>query len=185
MINEVKQDAKNRMDKTLSVYLSDIDGIRTGRARASVLDGIVIETYGGRVKLNTISSISVSDNKTLMIKVWDSNNVGAIKTAIMNSNLGFGISCEATTIRLIVPDMTQDMRKNLIKLLSKISEDCRISVRNIRRDIMDKLKVMQDSKDISEDDLRVAGAEIQKITDDVIKKINDAFISKEKELLHI
>ncbi|WP_395878006.1 ribosome recycling factor [Ehrlichia muris] len=185
MISEVKQDAKNRMEKTLSVYLSDIDGIRTGRARTSVLDGIVVETYGGRVKLNTISSISVSDNKTLMIKVWDSNNMGAIKTAIMNSNLGFGFSCETTTIRLTIPDMTQDMRKNLVKLLSKISEDCRVSVRNIRRDIMDKLKVMQDNKEISEDDLRVAGVEIQKITDDAMKKINDAFTSKEKELLHV
>ncbi|AHX04991.1 ribosome recycling factor [Ehrlichia japonica] len=185
MISEVKQDAKNRMEKTLSVYLSDIDGIRTGRARTSVLDGIVVETYGGRVKLNTISSISVSDNKTLMVKVWDSNNIGAIKTAIVNSNLGFGFSCEATTIRLTVPDMTQDMRKNLVKLLGKISEDCRVSIRNIRRDIMDKLKVMQDNKEISEDNLRVAGVEIQKITDDAMKKINDAFTSKEKELLHV
>ena len=185
MINEMKQDAKNRMDKTLTVYLADIDGIRTGRARTSVLDGIVVETYGGRLKLNAISSISVSDSKTLMIKVWDANNVGAIKTAIMNSNLGFGISCEATTIRLIVPDMTQDMRKNLVKLLGKISEDCKVSIRNIRRDIIDKLKVMQNNKDISEDDLHVAEAEIQKITDDVMKKVNGAFLSKEKELLSV
>ncbi|QGR02780.1 ribosome recycling factor [Ehrlichia ruminantium] len=185
MINEIKQDAKKRMEKTLLVYLSDIDGIRTGRARASVLDGIIVETYGGRVKLNTISSISVSDNKTLLIKVWDVNNVGAIKTAIMNSNLGFGFSCEGAVIRLTVPDMTEDMRKNLVKLLSKISEDCRVSVRNIRRDIMDKLKVMEDNKDISEDDLRVAGVEIQKITDEIVKKVNDAFVLKEKELLHV
>ncbi|CAI28205.1 ribosome recycling factor [Ehrlichia ruminantium] len=185
MINTIKQDAKNRMEKTLSVYLSDVDGIRTGRARASVLDGIVVETYGGRVKLNTISSISVSDNKTLLVKVWDINNVGAIKTAIINSNLGFGFSCEGAVIRLTVPDMTQDMRKNLVKLLGKISEDCRISIRNIRRDIMDKLKIMQDNKDISEDDLRIAGVEIQKITDEIIKKINDTFLAKEKELLHV
>ena len=156
MIHEVKQDARKRMEKTLSVYLSDVDGIRTGRARTSILDGVVVETYGGRVKLNTISSISVSDNKTLLVKVWDVNNVGAIKTAIMNSNLGFGFSCEGVAIRLTIPDMTQDMRKNLVKLLSKISEDCRVSIRNIRRDIMDKFKVMQDNKDISEDDLRIA-----------------------------
>ncbi|KJV69184.1 ribosome recycling factor [Candidatus Neoehrlichia procyonis] len=184
MISEMKQDIRTKMEKTMSLFLNDISGIKTGRAKASLLDGITVDYYGGRVKLNTIANITASD-KLLTITAWDVGIIGDIKSAIESSNLGFGILCESNTIRLTIPDLTQDMRKNLVKLLSKLSEEAKVSIRNIRRDSMDKLKAIQDNKEMSKDDFYMCGAEIQKMTDEFIKKISDAFTVKENEILSV
>ncbi|QXK91694.1 ribosome recycling factor [Neoehrlichia mikurensis] len=184
MISAMKKDIRAKMEKTVSLFLNDISGIKTGRAKASLLDGITVDYYGGRAKLNTIANITASD-KLLTITAWDASIIGNIKSAIESSNLGFGISCEFSTIRLTVPDLTEDMRKNLVKLLSKLSEEAKVSIRNIRRDSMDKLKLIQENKEISKDDFHVCGLEIQKMTDEFIKKISDAFVVKESEILSI
>ncbi|KAF2281658.1 hypothetical protein GH714_042482 [Hevea brasiliensis] len=153
------------------MFLSDISGIRTGRVSASLLDGVFLTYYGNKVRLNTVASISVS-GRTLLISLWDASILGDVKAAIDASNLGFSMTCEATTIRLVVPELTNDVRKSLVKMLSKLTEEGRVSVRNIRRDTIDKLKSMQDNKEISEDDFHSVSAEIQKVTDTFIKKID-------------
>ncbi|WP_410519512.1 ribosome recycling factor [Candidatus Anaplasma sp. TIGMIC] len=170
------------MEKTLAMYLGDISGIRTGRVSASLLSGVTVNCYGGKMKLNAVSSISVS-GRTLLVTLWDAGIVGAVKTALETSNLGFGMSCESSTIRLVVPELTNDVRKNLVKMLNKLTEESKVSVRNIRRDAIEKLKSMEEGKEISEDDVHSVSAEIQKITDSFIKKITEAYISKESEIL--
>ena len=182
MTDAIRECARERMEKTFSMFLSDISGIRTGRVSASLLDGVFLTYYGNKVRLNTVASISVS-GRTLLISLWDASVLGDVKAAIDASNLGFGMTCEATTIRLVVPELTNDVRKNLVKMLNKLTEEGRVSVRNIRRDTIDKLKSMQDNKEISEDDFHSVSAEIQKVTDAFIKKIGDAFSEKESEIL--
>ena len=182
MTGTIRKYAHERMEKTLAMFLNDIAGIRTGRVNSALLDCVSVNCYGGRVKLNTIASISVT-GRTLMISLWDASLLGAVKTAIEASNLGFGMTCESSTIRLVVPELTNDVRKNLVKTLNKLAEDGKVSIRNIRRDAIEKLKCMQDSKEISEDDFHGVSAEIQKVTDSFIKKVSDAHAAKEIEIL--
>ncbi|MGN7678335.1 MAG: ribosome recycling factor [Anaplasma sp.] len=182
MTDAIRESAKERMEKTLSMFLSDISGIRTGRVSPALLDGVFVTYYGNKVKLNTVSNISAS-GRVLMVSLWDTSILGDVKAAIEASNLGFGMTCEASTIKLVVPDLTNDVRKSLVKMLSKLSEDGKVSVRNIRRDTIEKLKSMQDNKEISEDDFHSASTEVQKVTDAYIKKIVDAFSLKESEIL--
>ncbi|KJV63688.1 Ribosome-recycling factor [Anaplasma phagocytophilum] len=178
----IRQYAQERMDKTYAMFLNDISGIRTGRVSASLLDGISVSYYGNKVKLNTVSSISVN-GRTLLVSLWDASILGEVKSAIEASNMGFGMTCESSTVRLVVPELTNDVRKNLVKMLNKLAEESKVSVRNIRRDAIERLKSLQDNKEISEDDMHGVSAEIQKITDSFIKKIADAYTSKESEIL--
>ena len=182
MTDSIKQYAHERMEKTFAMFLNDISGIRTGRVSASLLDCVSVHCYGGKVKLNTIASISVT-GRTLMVSLWDASLLGAVKAAVEASNLGFGMTCESSTIRLVVPDLTNDVRKNLVKTLNKLAEDSKVSIRNVRRDAIEKLKCMQDGKEISEDDFHVVSAEIQKTTDSFIKKVSDAHAVKETDIL--
>ena len=180
--NNVKRDMQARMERTLSVFMNDIAGIRTGRVSTTLLEGVSVNYYGNKVKLNTLASITVS-GRTLLISLWDASLLGEVKLALESSNLGFGMTCESSTIRVAVPELTNDMRKSLVKMLNKITEESKVSVRNIRRDAIDRLKSMQNNKKISEDDFHTESAEIQKTTDEFIKKITDAFVAKEKEIL--
>ncbi|MDR2978052.1 MAG: ribosome recycling factor, partial [Rickettsiales bacterium] len=162
----------------------DIKGIRTGRASASLLDGIVVNIYGGHQKLNQVAGVSVADNKTLSIKVWDISVIGEVKNAILNANLNLNPVVEGNTIRITLPDLTQETRKRLVKLLHQFAENARVAIRNIRRDIMEEIEKMQESKEISEDDLHSAKKEVQNITDDNIKKIDSELSIKEKDILN-
>lgn len=182
MTSTVKKYAQERMEKTLAMLLNDIAGIRTGRVSASLLDGVTVQCYGSKAKLNTVASISVS-GRNLLVSLWDASLLGAVKAAIEASNLGFGMVCESSTVRLAVPELTNDVRKNLVKMLNKLTEEGKVSMRNIRRDAIEKLKSMQDDKEISEDDFHSVSAEVQKITDSFIKKIADAYTAKESEIL--
>ncbi|MCM1001216.1 MAG: ribosome recycling factor [Wolbachia endosymbiont of Melophagus ovinus] len=184
MLNEVKTKTKERMLKTIQSFHDDIKGIRTGRASASLLDGIVVNIYGGHQKLNQVAGVSVTDNKTLSIKVWDISVIGEVKNAILNANLNLNPVVEGNTIRIILPDLTQETRERLVKLLHQFAENARVAIRNIRRDIMEEIEKMQESKEISEDDLHSAKKEIQNITDDNIKKIDSELSIKEKDILN-
>ncbi|MDR2548519.1 MAG: ribosome recycling factor, partial [Rickettsiales bacterium] len=165
-------------------FHDDIKGIRTGRASASLLDGIVVNIYGGHQKLNQVAGVSVTDNKTLSIKVWDISVIGEVKNAILNANLNLNPVVEGNTIRITLPDLTQEIRERLVKLLHQFAENARVAIRNIRRDIMEEIEKMQESKEISEDDLHSAKKEIQNITDDNIKKIDSELSIKEKDILN-
>ncbi|MEY2393545.1 ribosome recycling factor [Wolbachia endosymbiont of Tettigetta isshikii] len=184
MLNEVKTKTKERMLKTIQSFHNDIKGIRTGRASASLLDGIVVNIYGGHQKLNQVAGVSVTDNKTLSIKVWDISVIGEVKNAILNANLNLNPVVEGNTIRITLPDLTQETRERLVKLLHQFAENVRVAIRNIRRDIMEEIEKMQESKEISEDDLHSAKKEIQNITDDNIKKIDSELSIKEKDILN-
>ncbi|MFP3036080.1 MAG: ribosome recycling factor [Wolbachia sp.] len=184
MLNEVKTKTKERMLKTTQSFHDDIKGIRTGRASASLLDGIVVNIYGGHQKLNQVAGVSVTDNKTLSIKVWNISVIGEVKNAILNANLNLNPVVEGNTIRITLPDLTQETRERLVKLLHQFAENARVAIRNIRRDIMEEIEKMQESKEISEDDLHSAKKEIQNITDDNIKKIESELSIKEKDILN-
>ncbi|MFP3025085.1 MAG: ribosome recycling factor [Wolbachia sp.] len=184
MLNEIKAKTKERMLKTIQSFHDDIKGVRTGRASASLLDGIVVNIYGGHQKLNQVAGVSVIDNKTLSIKVWDINVVGEVKNAILNANLNLNLVVEGNTIRIALPDLTQETREKLVKLLHQFAENARIAIRNIRRDIIEELKNMEKNKEISEDDYHNLHDEVQKITNDNIKKIDSELSMKEKDILH-
>ncbi|NSX83638.1 ribosome recycling factor [Wolbachia endosymbiont of Atemnus politus] len=184
MLNELKTKTKERMLKTIQSFHNDIKGIRTGRASASLLDGIVVNIYNGHQKLNQVAGVSVTDNKTLLIKVWDISVIGEVINAILNANLNLYPVVEGNTIRITLPDLTQETRERLVKLLLQFAENVRVAVRNIRRDIMEEIEKMQESKEISEDDFHSSRKEIQNITDDNIKKIDGELSIKEKDILN-
>ncbi|QKX02944.1 ribosome recycling factor [Wolbachia endosymbiont of Litomosoides sigmodontis] len=184
MLNDVKTKTKGRMLKTIQSFHNDIKGIRTGRASASLLDGIVVNIYGGHQKLNQVAGVSAIDNKTLLIKVWDISIIGEVKNAILNANLNLNPVIEGNIISIILPDLTQETRKRLVKLLHQFAENARVAIRNIRRDIMEEIERMQENKEISEDDFYNAKKEIQDITNDNIKKIDGELSIKEKDILN-
>lgn len=187
MSNEIetkKKEMKERMSKTIQSFHDDIKGVRTGRASASLFDGIVVNVYGGHQKLNQVAGVSVSDNKTLLIKVWDVGVIGEVKNAILHANLNLNPVIEGSTIRITLPDLTQETREKLVKLLHEFAENARIAIRNIRRDIMDTIEKMEKNKEISEDELHSAKKEVQNITDESIKKIDNELSIKEKEILN-
>ncbi|MGL9682016.1 MAG: ribosome recycling factor [Wolbachia sp.] len=184
MLNEVKTKTKERMLKTIQFFRDDIKGIRTGRASASLLDGIVVNIYGGHQKLNQVAGVSVTDNKTLSIKVWDISVIAEVKNAILNANLNLNPVVEGNTIHITSPNLTQETRERLVKLLHQFAENARVAIRNIRRDITEEIEKMQENKKISEDDLHSAKKEIQNITDDNIKKIYNELSIKEKDILN-
>ncbi len=185
MLNDIKNNTKERMAKAIEVFCSDIKGVRTGRASASLLDGIVVNIYGGNSKLNQVAAISVIDNKTLSINVWDTNTVTSVKNAVSNSNLGLNPIVEGDVIRVALPELTEESRKKFIKLLHEFAENAKVATRNIRRDILDKVKDMKKNKEISEDDFHNINDEIQKITNNTIEEIDEKLSAKEKDILSI
>ncbi|MDD9331336.1 MAG: ribosome recycling factor [Wolbachia sp.] len=184
MLNEIKTKTKDRMLKTIQSFHDDIKGVRTGRASSSLLDGIVVNIYGGHQKLNQVSGVSVTDNKTLLIKVWDVGVIGEVKNAILNANLSLNPIIEGSTIRITLPDLTQETRKKLVKLLHQFAENARIAIRNIRRDIVEEIEKMKENKEVSEDEFHNIKKEVQNVTDDNIKKIDSELSIKEKDMLH-
>ncbi|WP_168464067.1 ribosome recycling factor [Wolbachia endosymbiont of Ctenocephalides felis wCfeT] len=183
MLSEVKTKIKERMLKTIQSFHDDIKGVRTGRASASLLDGVVVNAYGGHQKLSQVAGVSVTDNKTLSIKVWDEGIIGEVKNAILNANLGLNPVIEGNTIRVTLPDLTEETRKKLVKLLHQFAENARIAIRNIRRDTLEEIEKMKEDKEISEDEFHSAKKEVQSITDENIKKIDEELSIKEKDVL--
>lgn len=183
MINEIKKDAEVRMDKCVEAFKNAISKVRTGRASPSLLDGIVVEYYGTPTPLRQLASVTVEDSRTLKINVFDRSLSQAVEKAIMSSDLGLNPSSAGTDIRVPLPALTEQRRKDLIKIVRAEAEQGRVAVRNVRRDANDKIKALLKDKEISEDDERRSQDDIQKTTDISIKKVDAALTDKEKELL--
>jgi len=180
-----KNDIQKRMDQAVEALQKEFSGLRTGRASASLLDPVIVDVYGAKMPLNQVASISVPEPRLLSVQVWDAGSVKAVEKAIRESGLGLNPQTEGSTLRLPIPDLNEERRKELGKVASKYAEQARISVRNIRKDGMDALKHDQKEGDITEDDLKRGQDEVQKLTDDHINKIDTALSDKEKEIMTV
>lgn len=183
MINEIQKDAQDRMEKSLEAFKNQISKVRTGRASPSLLDGITVEYYGSATPLRQLANVTVEDSRTLAISVFDRSMSPAIEKAIMASDLGLNPSSAGTVIRVPLPPLTEERRKDLIKVVRGEAEQGRIAVRNVRRDANDKVKALLKDKEISEDDERRSQDDIQKLTDNYIKKVDESLAQKETELM--
>ncbi len=171
------------MGKSIIALKNELKRIRTGRASLSLLDGVRADYYGVPTPLNQMASLSVPESRLITIQPWDASAIKEIEKAILKSDLGLTPSSDGKIIRITVPPLTEERRKELVKLVNKVCEDFKVAVRNIRRDANDFLKGIKKEGEISEDDAFKAQEEIQKITDDYIKKIDDLYGEKEKEIL--
>ena len=178
-----KQDLDRRMHGALDVFKHDLAGLRTGRASTALLDPIQVEVYGANMPINQVATVSVPEPRTISVQVWDRSNITSVEKAIRNAGLGINPIVDGQLIRLPIPDLTEERRKELAKLASQYAEKARIAVRNVRRDGMDALKVDEKKHEISEDEHKRLGVEVQKMTDDTIKDIDAAAHSKEQEIL--
>jgi|TARA_B100001105_G_scaffold204204_1_gene167977 ribosome recycling factor len=174
-----------KMDKTYEVFTKELASLRTGRANSNMLDLIRVDVYGQQMPINQLSTITTPEPRTISIQVWDLNNVTLIDSAIKKSNLGLNPQIDGQLIRLPIPDLSEERRNEMKKMIKTIGEKCKVSIRNIRREANDQLKVMLKSKEISEDDEKKFEKIVQKFTDDHIKKIDDKVDSKEKEIMTI
>ncbi|WP_130834073.1 ribosome recycling factor [[Erwinia] mediterraneensis] len=183
MINDIKKDAETRMEKCVEAFKNTISKVRTGRASPSLLDGIVVEYYGTPTPLRQLASVTVEDSRTLKINVFDRSLGPKVEKAIMASDLGLNPSSAGSDIRVPLPPLTEERRKDLIKVVRGEAEQGRVSVRNVRRDANDRIKALLKDKAIGEDEERRAQDEIQKMTDIHIKKVDAALSEKEAELM--
>jgi ribosome recycling factor len=183
VINDIRKDAGVRMEKCVEAFKNQISKIRTGRASPGLLDGIMVEYYGTPTPLRQLASVTVEDARTLKINVFDRSMGPAIEKAIMASDLGLNPSSAGTDIRVPLPPLTEERRKDLIKVVRAEAEQARVSVRNVRRDANDKVKALLKDKEISEDEDRRSQDDVQKLTDAAIKKVDAALAEKETELM--
>ena len=174
-----------KMDKTIEVFQKELTSLRTGRANASMLDLVKVDVYGQAMPLNQVSSITTPDARTINIQVWDLNNVTLVDTAIKKSELGLNPQIDGQLIRLPVPDLNEERRKEIKKLIKSMGEKCKISIRNIRREANDDLKSLVKDKEISEDDEKINEKSVQTFTDEHIKIIDTKVEAKEKEIMTI
>jgi ribosome recycling factor len=174
-----------KMDKTILSYKKDLSSLRTGRANATMLDMIKVDVYGQMMPINQLASISVPEARLITIQVWDQSNIKAVDAAIQKSDLGINPQIDGSVLRIRIPDLTEERRKDLIKVLKNISEKNKVSIRNIRREANDELKNLTKDKKISEDDEKLFEKNIQKITDDNISNIDKISEEKEKEILQV
>lgn len=175
--------AKEGMERTIQALKKDLNSVSTGRANASLLDTVRVEAYGNFVPLNQISNVSVPDSSTISIQPWDKSMVGPIEKAISNANLGFTPQVDGMILRINIPKLTEERRKELVKLIKKYGEDKKISVRNDRRDALDGAKKQKDST--SEDEMKKFETKIQTLTDEYTKKVDEMVAEKEKEIMKI
>jgi ribosome recycling factor len=180
-----KGDIGRRMNGALDSLRGDLGGLRTGRASISLLDPVQVDVYGATMPLNQVGTVSVPEPRMITVQVWDGGNVQPVEKAIRAAGLGLNPQTDGTTIRLPIPDLTEERRKELAKLAGQYSEKAKISVRNVRRDGMDALKTDENKKEISEDDKKRLEAEVQKMTDDMIAEIDAVTAEKEKEILEL
>lgn len=185
MINDIKKDAKNRMEKSIEALKLELSRIRTGRAHPSLLDHVLVEFYGNEVPIGQAAGVSNSDARTLVIQPWDRNMVAVIEKAIIKSDLGITPTSAGDVIRITLPPLTEERRKELVKIVKAEGENAKVAVRNIRRDANNSVKRLLNDKTISEDDERRAEADIQKLTDEFVAKVDSVLAEKEKDLLSV
>ena len=178
-------DIKRRMDGALDTLRKEFGGLRTGRASASLLEPVVVDAYGSQLPLNQVGTIGVPEPRLIVVQVWDKGLVKATEKAIREAGLGLNPQAESTVIRVPIPDLNEERRKELVKVAHKYAEQARVSVRNVRRDGMEMLKKLEKDHQISQDEHRRWSDEVQHLTDAHIKKVDEALGSKEKEILQV
>ena len=178
-----KNDINRRMHGALEVLKHDLAGLRTGRASTALVDPIQVEVYGANMPINQVATISVPEPRLLTVQVWDRSNITSVEKAIRNAGLGINPIVDGQLIRLPIPDLTEERRKELAKLAGQYAEKARIAVRNVRRDGMDALKTDEKKKAISEDEHKRLDTEVQKLTDESIAEIDQVLAAKDKEIL--
>ncbi|MBQ8661978.1 MAG: ribosome recycling factor [Alphaproteobacteria bacterium] len=181
----IKSEAASRMEKTLDSLKADFGTLRAGRAHVSLLDGIMVEAYGSMTPLAQVGTISVPDARTLSVSVWDRGLAKAVEKAIVESDLGLNPASDGQLIRIPIPPLSEERRKELLKVAGKYSEANKVAIRNIRRDALDNVKKLKKDNAISEDDEKRYENEIQKMTDDSVKKIDDLLAQKEKDIMQV
>ena len=184
-MHQILKDATSKMDKTLEALRSEIAKVRTGKATTALLDGVKVDYYGTLTPINQVGNITVLDPHTLSITPWDKAMVQIIDKAILEANLGFNPISDGTNLKIPVPVLTEERRKDFVKIVKKFGEDAKIAIRNIRRDANDHLKKEEKDKKISEDELKHNENEVQKFTDNHIKMIDDILKHKEKEIMEV
>lgn len=183
--NSLKNDTLERMEKTLESLRGDFGGLRAGRAHASLLDGILVEAYGNMSPINQLGTVSVPDARTLSVSIWDKGLVKNVEKALRESDLGLNPMNDGQVIRIPIPPLSEERRKELVKVAGKYAEQAKIAIRNIRRDAMDEVKKMKKDSLISEDEEKKYNNDIQKWTDDTVKKIDEQYAAKEKDILQV
>lgn len=178
-----KNDLERRMIGAFDSLKSDLSGLRTGRANTSLLDPITVEVYGAQMPLNQVATVSAPEPRMLSVQVWDKSNIQPVDKAIRSAGLGLNPILDGNTIRLPIPDLTQERRKDLAKLAGQYAEGARVAIRNVRRDGNEALKADEKSKDMSEDDRKRGEDEVQKLTDKMIKMVDEELARKEKDIL--
>jgi ribosome recycling factor len=174
-----------KMDKTIEVFSKELTSLRTGRANAAMLDLVKVDVYGQQMPINQIASITTPESRMINIQIWDTNNVPLVDAAIKKSDLGLNPQIDGQLIRLPVPELNEERRSELKKLIKSIGEKCKVSIRNIRREANEELKKLLKSKEIGEDEEKSAEKNVQTITDDHIKVVDEKVSSKEKEIMTI
>jgi ribosome recycling factor len=178
-----KNDVERRMQGAVDSLKSDLGGLRTGRANVALLDPVVVEVYGSMMPLNQVATVSAPEPRMLSVQVWDKANVTAVEKGIAHANLGLNPSTDGQTLRLPLPDLTEERRRDLAKLAGKYAEGAKIAIRNVRRDANEALKEDEKKKDISEDDRKRGEDEVQKLTDKYVAQTDEAAAAKEKEIM--
>lgn len=179
------EDIKRRMDGALDALKREFAGLRTGRASAGLLDPIKVEAYGQTMPLNQVGTVGVPEPRMLTVQVWDKSMVGKVERAIRDSDLGLNPSTDGTMVRVPIPELSEDRRRELTKIAGRYAEQAKVAVRNVRRDGMDLLKRQEKDGDISQDEHKKLADQIQKLTDEHIKLIEDAAAAKDKEIMQV
>ncbi len=185
MIDEVIEETRDRMGKTKKAFVKEMGKVRTGRASQSMLDSVKVDYYGTQTPLSQMATISIPESRLITVKPWDISVINSVEKAILKANLGLTPSNDGKLIRISIPPLTEERRKEIAKNVSKICEEYKVAVRNIRRDSNDMLKELQKDGEISEDDSFKGQKQVQELTDDHIQQLDDIFAEKEKEILEI
>jgi ribosome recycling factor len=185
MPNELEKEAQAKMAKSVEAFAHELSSIRTGRASVALLDSIEVDAYGSKMKLNQLSNVAAPEPRLLLITPWDKSQVGAIEKAILASPLNLTPSNDGHVIRIPIPQLTEERRKDLAKLVGKLAEEARVAIRNVRRSVIDEVKKRQKDGDIPEDDAHKLTDQVQKITDEHIEKVDELLKAKEAEIMEV
>jgi len=184
-VNTSLDDMRKRMEKTVKNFKEELAHVRTSRASIALLEGIKVDCYGTKMPITQVATINVVEGRMLVIQPWDPNLVKEIEKAIQKSDLGINPTSDGKTIKIVIPPLSEERRKELVKVVGKMAEEARIAIRNIRRDTLDKFKSAKKKGEISEDDYKQLEKKVQKSTDEFIKKIDQLLKDKEKEILTV
>lgn len=184
-MSDIVNGFKESVEKSISFYKEELKGVRTGRASAAMFENIKIDYYGTPTPLSGVASLSAPEPRLVTITPWDASQISAIEKAIQSSQMGFNPSNDGKIIRIVFPQLTEERRKELVKIVKKMGEDAKVAVRNERRDANDKIKKREKDKEISEDDAKKLQDKVQNITDDAVKKIDEITALKEKDIMEI